>query len=286
MSLFNRSVPGLSDKTDENTKEITMLLEKKNAVIYGAGGDVGSALAQAFAREGAKVFLAGRTASKLDAVAQTISDLGGVAQTAQVDVLDEQAVETFANAVVKSVGSIDVCINVTNFVDPDGLGKPLTELSLENFANPITNYARAFFLTTRAAARHMLEKRSGVILTLTATPARVPVPLFGGLAPAWAVLEALTRSFAVELGPLGIRVVGMRSDAIPETAVIRNAYSSRASLTGLTREEIQAQSESKTLLRRLPTLADVANTAVFLASDQASAMTATVANLSCGSLVE
>ena len=263
-----------------------MLLEKKNAVIYGAGGGVGSALAQAFAREGASVFLAGRTLSKLDAVAQAISESGGVAQTAQVDVLDEQAVETFANTVVKSAGSIDVCINVTNFADPGGLGKPLIELSLESFANPVANYTRAFFLTTRAAARHMVEKRSGVILTLTANLARVPVPSFGGLAPAWAVLEALTRSFAVELGPLGIRVVGIRSDAIPETAVVRNAYSSRASLMGLTLEEIQAQAESHTLLRRLPTLAEVANTAVFLASDQASAMTATVANLSCGSLVE
>jgi NAD(P)-dependent dehydrogenase (short-subunit alcohol dehydrogenase family) len=263
-----------------------MLLEKKNAVIYGAGGDVGSAIVQAFAREGARVFLAGRTLSKLDAVAQTVSDSGGVAQTAQVDVLDEQAVEAFADTVVRSAGSIDVCINVTNFADPGGLGKPLIELSLESFANPVTAYTRAFFLTTRAAARRMVEKRSGVILTLTANLARVPVPFFGGLAPAWAVLEALTRSFAVELGPQGIRVVGLRSDAIPETAVVRNAYSYRASLLGLTLEEIQAKSESLTLLRRLPTLAEVANVATFIASDQASAMTATVANLSCGSLVD
>ena len=155
-----------------------------------------------------------------------------------------------------------------------------------HFANPVTAYTRAYFLTTRAAARRMVEKRSGVILTLTGNPARVPVPTFGGLAPAWAVLEALTRSFAVELGPQGIRVVGMRSDAIPETAVIRNAYSYRASLQGLTLEDIQAKSESMTLLRRLPTLAEVANVAAFLASDRASAMTATVANLSCGSLVD
>lgn len=263
-----------------------MLLEKKNAIIYGAGGDVGSALAQAFAREGANVFLAGRTLSKLDAVARTISNAGGVAQTAQVDVLDEQAVEMFTEMVAGSAGSIDVCINVTNFAAPGGLGKPLIDLSLESFANPVANYTRAYFLTTRAAARHMVEKRSGVILTLTAPLARVPVSLFGGLAPAWAVLEALSRSFAVELGPQGIRVVGIRSEAIPETAVVRNAYSARASQMGLTREQIQAQSESHTLLRRLPTLAEVASTAVFLASDQASAMTATVANLSCGSLIE
>ena len=263
-----------------------MFLEKKNTVIYGAGGGVGSALAQAFAREGANVYLAGRTLSKLDVVAQAISDSGGVAQTAQVDVLDEQAVEAFADRVVRSAGSIDVCINVANFADPGGLGKPLIELSLESFANPVINYTKAYFLTTRAAARHMVAKGSGVILTLTAPLARVPVPAFGGLAPSWAILEAISRSFAVELGPQGIRVVGIRSDAIPETAVVQNAYSSRASSQGVTLEEIQAQTESLTLLRRLPTLAEVVNTAVFLASDQASALTATFANLSCGSLVE
>ncbi len=263
-----------------------MLLEKKNAVIYGAGGDVGSAIAQTFAREGARVFLAGRTLSKLDAVAQAISDSGGVAQTAQVDVLDEQAVEAFSESVVRSVGSIDICINVANFAGPGSTGKPLIEMSFESFANPITANTRAYFLTTRAAARRMIEKRSGVILALTATPGRVPLPSFGGVAPAWAVLEALTRSFAVELGPLGIRVVGLRSNAIPETTVIRNAYSSRASLMGLKLEDIVAQSESQTLLRRLPTLAEVANTAAFMASDQASAMTATIANLSCGLLVD
>src|SRR5690348_14428022 len=124
-----------------------MLLEKKNAVIYGAGGDTGSAIARAFAREGARVFLAGRTLSKLDAVAQAISDSGGVAQTAQVDVLDEQAVEAFTESVVRSVDSIDICMNVTNFAGPGTTGKPLIELSLESFTNPITAYTKAYFLT-------------------------------------------------------------------------------------------------------------------------------------------
>jgi NAD(P)-dependent dehydrogenase (short-subunit alcohol dehydrogenase family) len=284
--LFSRNTADISEEKSPNIRRISMLLEKKNAVIYGAGGDTGSAIAQAFAREGARVFLAGRTLSKLDAVAQAISDSGGVAQTAQVDVLDEQAVEAFTESVVRSVDSIDICMNVTNFAGPGTTGKPLIELSLESFTNPITAYTKAYFLTARAAARRMVEKRLGVILTLTATSARTPIPSFGGLAPAWAMLEAITRSFAVELGPMGIRVIGMRSNAIPETAAIRNAYNYRASLMGLKLEDIVAQSESETLLRRLPTLAEVANTAAFLASEQASAMTATVANLSCGSLVD
>lgn len=263
-----------------------MLLEKRNAVVYGAGGALGSAIAKAFAREGAKVFLTGRTHASIEAVAQDIAAEGGEVEAAVVDALDEQAVEKHADAVVKKAGSIDVSICAINVAAQSGLGSPLIELSAERFALPIAAYTTAYFLTARAAARHMIEKRSGVILTLTPTPARMAIPLFGGLVPAWAAMEALTHSFAAELGPQGIRVVGLRSDAIPETATIRASYSRRAGISGQTIEEIQAQAESVPLLRRLPTLAEVANVAAFLASDQASAMTATVANLSCGSLVD
>jgi NAD(P)-dependent dehydrogenase (short-subunit alcohol dehydrogenase family) len=263
-----------------------MLLEKKNAIIYGAGGAIGAAIAQAFAREGAKVFLAGRTRASLDVVAEAISAADGEVETAQVDALDEQAVEKHADAVVKKAGSIDISINAVKIVQHGTQSIPLIEQSPEDFALPIAEYMRTNFLTTRAAARYMVEKKSGVILTLTATPGRVPLPLLGGLAPAWAGIEALTRSLATELGPLGIRVVCLRSNAIPETATIQESYSRRARETGQTREEVLARAESMTLLRRLPTLAEVANMAAFIASDQASAMTATVANLSCGSLID
>ncbi len=263
-----------------------MLLTNKNAVIYGAGGDIGGAIAQAFAREGARVFLAGRTRVPLDAVAEEISAAGGIVETAQVDALDEQAVETYADAVVKKAGSIDVSISAIRIADQSAQGIPLTALSPENFALPITAYTRTHFLTARAAARRMVEKRSGVILTLTATPARIALPLLGGMAPAWAAIEALTRGLAAELGPQGIRVVCLRSDALPETATIQESYSRRARIAGQTCEEVQARAASMTLLRRLPTLAEVANVAAFIASDQASVMTATAVNLSCGSLVD
>ncbi|HZR42585.1 MAG TPA: SDR family oxidoreductase [Ktedonobacteraceae bacterium] len=261
-----------------------MLLEKKNAVIYGAGGAVGSAIARAFAREGARVFLTGRTRASLDAVAEEIAAIGGEVETAQVDALDEQAVENHADAVVRLAGGIDVSINTIRVAAPGIFGIPVAELSLENFTLPVTAYMRSHFLTTRAAARRMIEKRSGVILTLTATPGHAATPGAGGVGVAWAGIEALTRGLAAELGPLGIRAVCLRSNALPETAVIQEGYTRRARATGQTLEEIQAAAEAATLLRRLPTLADLANIATFMASDQASAMTATVANLSCGSL--
>ncbi|GHO45907.1 SDR family NAD(P)-dependent oxidoreductase [Ktedonospora formicarum] len=263
-----------------------MLLEKKNAVIYGAGGAVGSTIARAFAREGARVFLTGRTQAPLDAVAQAIVAEGFLVETAQVDALDEQAVEQHADNVVREAGSIDIYINAIRVAEPGIYGIPIVNLSLENFALPITAYMRSHFLTTRVAARRMVEKKSGIIITITGMPARAATPGAGGVGVAWAGIEALTRGLAAELGPQGIRAICLRSNAIPETTVIREGYNVRARATGQTPEQIQAAAEATTLLKRLPTLADLANVATFIASDQARAMTATVANLSGGLLAD
>jgi 3-oxoacyl-[acyl-carrier protein] reductase len=97
--------------------------------------------------------------------------------------------------------------------------------------------------------------------------------LTGGFSTACATIEALSRSLAGELGPQGIRVVCLRPDAIPET------WSAEAS-------EVRTYMENGTVLGRLPTLEEVANAAVFMASDRASAMTGTIANLSCGSIMD
>src|SRR6266496_5476312 len=103
-----------------------MLLESKNAVIYGAGGAIGSTVALAFAREGAKVFLAGRTVAKLETVAKKISDAGGMAETAEVDALDEKAIEKHAHEVTQKAGSIDISFNVISI--PHVQGTPLVDL--------------------------------------------------------------------------------------------------------------------------------------------------------------
>lgn len=261
-----------------------MLLEKKNAIIYGAGGAVGGAIARTFAREGARVFLAGRTEASLNTIAREITAAGGQVETAQVDALNEQAVEQHADFVVRTAGSIDISFNAMRVTAPGIYGIPIVNLEFENFTLPVTDYLRSHFLTTRAAARRMIEKRSGVILTLTAVPGRTATPGAGGVGVAWAGIEALTRGLAAELGPQGIRAICLRSDAMPETATISNAYAYRARLTGRTVEEIQAEEESKPLLQRLPTLEELADVAAFMASDRASAMTAAVTNVSCGSL--
>lgn len=264
-----------------------MLLQNKNAVIYGGGGAIGGAVAQAFAREGAKVFLAGRTLAKLDRVAREISAEGGIAETAEVDALDEKAVDQHADAVAARAGRIDIALNAVGI--PHVQGPPLAELSFEDFAHPIAAYTRTNFLTAKTVARHMSNQGSGVILTLSTPGARLTGQGFLGNGVSSAAIEAFSRILAGELGANGIRVVCLRPHAIPEAVVTshtREAFSGFAERAGTTIEAMLAGMARTTLLKRLPTLAEVANLAAFVASDRAGAMTGAIANLSCGSLVD
>jgi len=264
-----------------------MLLQNKKAIIYGAGGAIGSAVAREFAREGAKVFLAGHSINSLEKVVAEIIAAGGVADIALVDATNEHSVNKHFRSVLEKEARIDISFNATG-IHQDGVqGIPLVELSPESFTLPIMSYSTSHFLTAKVAARHMIEHNAGVIITLTATPSSAAAPLVGGMAPAWAAIEAFTRTLAVELGQFGIRVVCLRPDAIPESDTITEVFGLHAKAAGMESHiEFQSLMESRTLLKRLPTLMEVANTATFIASDHASAITGTVINLSCGSIVD
>jgi NAD(P)-dependent dehydrogenase (short-subunit alcohol dehydrogenase family) len=258
-----------------------MLLENKTAVIYAAGGAIGGAAARAFAREGARVFLTGRNAANVESVASEIVAAGGVAEAAQVDALDGEAVEEH----LEGVGGVDISFNAIGpGAAPERL--PLTELDADAFVSPIAFYTRSNFITATAAARRMSEQGSGVIVTLTALPGRAPANRIGGQAPAWAAVEGFSRSLALEVGPVGVRVVCLRSHAIPETPLIEENFATAGKAFGVSAAQFRAGLEQTTLLKRLPALAEIADTAAFVASDSAGAMTATVVNLSAGGFTD
>jgi 3-oxoacyl-[acyl-carrier protein] reductase len=261
-----------------------MLLEKKNAVIYGAGGEIGSTVARAFAREGARVFLAGRTLAPIESLAEEITRAGGRAEAAQVDALDQQAIEKHLAEVVQKTGGIDISFNLIGIGYEQG--EPLTEMTLESFTLPIADAMKTQFLTTTAAARHMSKKGSGVILAITATPGRNFIPNSGSFGIACAAIEGLCRQLAGELGPQGIRVICLRSAGSPDLPKLGEFFRQLAELAGVSREEFEANIAERTLLKRLPKAAEVANAAVLMASDYASAMTAEVANVTCGETVD
>jgi NAD(P)-dependent dehydrogenase (short-subunit alcohol dehydrogenase family) len=260
------------------------MLAGKVAVVYGAGGAIGGAVAHAFAREGARVFLTGRQVATVELVAQKIEASRGSAEAAEVDALDERAVDEHLGAVIDEAGRVDISFDAVGVPSQEILGVPLTDLGVDRFLAPIEGYTRSYFLTARLAARWMVRQGSGVIMTVTAIPSRTGFPLQGGYGPAQAAKEALTRSLSSELAPHGIRVVGLRPNAIPETSSLREAFEIRAEALGTTWDEWQQVLAGRTHPHRLSTLDELANVAAFAASDLGSGLTGTTVNLTMGSL--
>ncbi|MGH2678742.1 MAG: SDR family NAD(P)-dependent oxidoreductase, partial [Actinomycetota bacterium] len=256
-----------------------VLLENKNAVIYGAGL-VGRAVARAFAREGARVFLAGRTLAPLEAVAKEIADAGGRAEAAEVDALDDRSVDAHADRVAAGAGRIDVSFNAIGHGDVHG--PPLLEMPFEDFFRPINVAVKSQFLTTRAAARHMVQQGSGVILAITATTARQTIPGVGGTGVTFDAIESQCRQWACELGPRGVRVAWLLTTGLPEALADIDQFPDYGTGALMTKAELIAWNQNKTMLNRLTSLEEVGNAAAFLASDGASAMTAVAANLTSG----
>lgn len=251
-----------------------MMLESKNAVIYGGGGAIGGAVARAFAREGANVYLAGRTQARLEVVAEDIRTAGGVAHTAEVDALDASSVDEHADAVAADAGSLDISFNL--IAHGDVQGTPMAEMSVGDYAQPVVTAVRTTFLTSSAAARHMMQQRSGVILAFGGHGHPMRDYYLGGLQTAFEAIESMRRQLSSELGSYGIRVVTLRTGGVPET--IPEGFDGR--------EAIVDGIEKATMLGRAATFEDVGNVAAFVASDRARTMTAATVNVSCGTLID
>jgi NAD(P)-dependent dehydrogenase (short-subunit alcohol dehydrogenase family) len=257
------------------------LLDGKTAIIYGGGGGIGGGVARTFAREGARVFLVGRTREKLDAIAKDIKSAGGSAEVATLDALDERAVDAHVQDVVSKAGRVDASFNL--ITRGDAQGTPLIDMKVDDLMRAVVNGLRSNFITARAAARRMIEQRSGVILHLNSASGDASMPGMGSTGPADAATESLMRYLAAELGPHGIRVCGIWTAGVAETL-------SNEKLGGVSEnvpdvERVKAMLASMTALRRNVTLADVAEVAAFLASDRASGMTGSMVNVTSGLVI-
>jgi len=258
---------------------MTRLLQGKVAIIYGGGGGIGSGVARSFAREGARVRIAGRTREKLEAVAQDIVAAGGSAEVAVLDALDERAVEGHVRAVASEAGSVDVSFNLVTRGDVQGT--PLVDMSTDDLLRAVVTGLQSNFITARAASRKMIEQGSGVILHLNSASAAGAMPGMGSTGPADAATEAFMRYLAAEVGPRGVRVCGIWTAGVVETL-------SKERLVEVGGEKVPAPQTVEEMiagmaaLRRAPRLAEVAEVAAFLASDRAAGMTGTMANVTSG----
>jgi NAD(P)-dependent dehydrogenase (short-subunit alcohol dehydrogenase family) len=251
------------------------MLTGRTAVIYGAGGGLGSHVARTFAREGARVALVGRTRSTLENVARDITAAGGTAEVAVLDALDESAVE----AHVRSLGGVDISFNLVSRGDVQGV--PLVDMTADDLLRAVDTGLRANFVTARAAARVMIERGSGVILHLNSASGDGAMPGMGSTGPADAATESFMRYLAAEVGPHGVRVCGIWTAGVVDT-LTREKLATVGGPDVPDVSAVERMISGMAALRRTPKAVDVAETAAFLASDRAAGITGTMTNVTCG----
>jgi 3-oxoacyl-[acyl-carrier protein] reductase len=278
-----RDISGASSHIEGAAMTTSWLLRDKRAVVFGAGGSIGSAVATELAAEGAEVVLAGRTVSSIERVAKEIIDAGGRAHVEVVDALDAAAVDDCIESIVRQTGSVDIEFNATGpRVSEYGNGTCAVDLAVDQFMTPVETVLRSQFITARAAARQMVKQNSGVIIFSTGSPAKPHGPGSAGIGAAFGAIENLTRTMAIELGAAGIRVVCMRTAANPDSRTICDTVDAMVKLLSITPEQATAMVAEGRLLNASPHTTDTAKAVAFLASERARMMTGTVLNASSG----
>ncbi len=256
---------------------MNQLLTNKVAIVYGTGA-IGTAVAKAFAAEGATVYLADQDKAKAEAAA------GDNIRAAQVDALQKDEVQTFVDKVAQEAGSVDISFCATATHVPGGQqGDALSEINYEDFSLPLIDYTKAQLYTSTAASTYMKQQKSGVIMAITAVPSQVPYPYTAGFGPAWAAVEAMFRVLAAELGQYGVRALCLHSAGSPEAEKsIQKTLATNNDQLGARAEGWGAKSASRNLLGKMPSLDEVGYMAAFMASDKAGATTGTTINLNSG----
>jgi NAD(P)-dependent dehydrogenase (short-subunit alcohol dehydrogenase family) len=255
------------------------LLEGTHAVIYGAGGSLGGAVARALACAGANLLLVGRNMPPVQRVANEIVDGGGRAEAVRVDATNESEVNGLMESMTRSGRMVDLSFCLIDYQVVQNI--PLIEMNVEDFVRPVALAMRSHFLTATAAGRIMMRQRSGVILSLTATPGGIGYPYTAGFAPACAAIESFSRNLASELGQFGVRVVNIRSGGSPDSRVFREAVERNPREM----EGILRGMEDDTMLKRLPAMEEIAEIAVFLASESARSITGVTVDITGGTTV-
>ena len=265
-----------------------MLLKGKVAVIFGGSGAIGTAIAQVFLRAGAHVSLCARDSNTLQNIATQLQKYEGAVHTVNFDVLDSQATSEAVAQIAQEANGLDIAINATSFIHNQG--KEILELNLDEFVGGINPFLTAQFNISKAAVLFMGGERDGTIISIVAPSARMAIPGHLGHIVGCAGIEAFIKALASELGPKNIRVLGVRShaiiDAVQAGSYTRELFESKAQAMGLSIGQWLEGAAQSTMLKRLPTLSQVAETVAFLASEHANSMTATVVNMTAGAIID
>lgn len=263
------------------------ILAGKHALVFGAGGSIGSAVAKEFAAAGAEVFLSGRNKSTVESVAKQIETNGGKVHSAVVDTLDEAAVNEYVVGVAKQTGGIDIVLDAAGPRPPEfGGGRNAVDLSVEEFMNPLMTMVKSRFITARAAARQMIKQHSGVIVIVTGSPARPHVTGATAIGAGFGAMENLTGNLAIEVGAFGVRVVCVRTTANVDSRSIQDVMELTVRELNITKDQARAQIAQLNFLKVPATVQDTASAAVFVASDRARMLTGTVVNATAAAALD
>jgi 3-oxoacyl-[acyl-carrier protein] reductase len=253
-----------------------MLLHDKTAIVYGAAGSLGGAVAKGLSKAGATVFVTGHKLEPVETLAAEIAAAGGKAVAAEIDALDERSVKAGLDALVRRAGSLDISFNAIGLKDRQNV--PLIDMTLADFVRPVKLAMETQFITSTAAGRIMKAQGSGVILSLTATPGGIGYANVGGFGPACCAIESFSRDLAAELGVHGVRVVNIRSAGSPDSRVFKEAIAHGGEQAAAFIQKIT----DDTMLKAMPAMEDIANVAVFLASGMAAKITGVTIDVTCG----
>jgi 3-oxoacyl-[acyl-carrier protein] reductase len=259
-------------------------LKNNVAVVFAASGEIAGAVSRSFAQHGAKVYVTGRNLAAVKTLADEIKAGGGQAEAGKVDALNETEIEAYIQKVVADNGKLDIVFNgIGSYYRNAGSGTPSTIATFEQFLNPLQRICGSQFLTSRVAAKHMIQSGSeGTILLFNASMARTKTPNMAGFASACAAIEGLTRVLAAEFGKHGIKVICLCSGAIYESHKISEMIGDFSQLAGITQEEMAAQYRRFDLLQSGPKLKQVAETAAFLVSENGVLFNSHIVDVDCG----
>lgn len=244
-------------------------LKDKVAVIFAASGQIAGAVAHSFAQHGAKVYVTATNLKAVEELAKEIKANGEQVEAGKVDALNEAEIDSYLQMVVAENGKLDMVFNgIGTYYKDAGSGTPTTIATFEQFLNPLQRICGSQFLTSRVAARHMIQSGSeGTILLLSASMSRTKTPNMAGFASACAAIEGLTRVMAAEFGQHGIKAICICSGALMETNKIQGMINDFSQVIGISREEMTKNYTKNDILKSGPTLKQLGETAAFLASE-------------------
>lgn len=263
------------------------ILEGKVALVFGAGGAIGSTVSKAFAQAGATVYLAGRTLSSVQKTCTAVTSGGYIAYADEVNAIDEMQVNAYFEKVFNKEGKIDIVFNaIGSRMDGAIHVMPSTETPLDVFKLYLNNMVLSQFLTARVGARYMARQNKGAIVLMSATPSRGVAPFLPGASVGHSAIDGLARCLATEFGPVGIRVNAVMAGGMQETPNIQAVLNGMSKLTGVPLEALMQGVKEKSALKRTSTLAETAEVITFMASDKSSSITGAIINASCGEVLD